>query len=145
MFGSCPGVDLGQQLLHPPQDSHLQRLILFGHQRWQVSAWFERGDRLHHWREIHIPVFLPQWVRVLWTFFHPQPLHVALRAGVQLRVAAPASIRGQGVLVCKCLRSVVVLSWQGAAGRGWGSGGVQVLGEGRGWSPAGCPGNAGAF
>lgn len=32
MFGCCTGVDLGQQLLRPPQDPHLQWLVFFGHQ-----------------------------------------------------------------------------------------------------------------
>ncbi len=144
MFGRRPGVDLGQQFLHPPQDAHLQRLILLGHQRRLVSGRFERRDRLHHRWEVYIPVLRPQWIDAHWPLLHPQPLHVALRPGIQLCVVASTCIRGHGVLVQMRLGSVVTLSVEGAVGRGQGSSDIQAPGDGRGRSLAGCPAYAGA-
>ena len=143
MFGRRPGVDLSQKLLHPPQDAHLQGLILLGHQRRLVPARFERRDSFYHRRGVHVPLLYPQRIDAHWPFLCPQPLHVALRAGVQLRVAVPTCIRGWGVVVQMRLGSVVELSAEGAAGRGCRSGGIRTPGKGRGWSHTGRPTDVG--
>lgn len=113
--GRRSGVDLNQQLLHAPQDVHLQRLVLFGHQSWQVPAGSETRDCLHHRWEGHSYIVRPQRARAGRAVLCLQPLHVALR--VQLGVAASIFVRGGGVLLQ--LRYVEMLSVRSAAGTVW--------------------------
>jgi len=96
VFGRRPRVDLGQQLLDPPQDAHFQRFVVPGHQPRPVPAGFERRDRLRRLRRrrVHVPV-LDARRPVL----GPQPLHVAPGARLQLRVAASEILGGRGVRV----------------------------------------------